>query len=231
MRKKLLRSVTMLTLLAVALSLTAWAVAFVQRQPGGQPAQADQTKRKTLRDLGRERDIEVEVPDVEFNLEYGDLRTLAEHAHAVVVGHVDTEESSFSGDDHIITSYSLTLERVLKDGTAKTIPLLLPEQERPAPLATPLKFVREGGVVQLNGHRVSKKLRGGEALKAGQNYVLFLHWSPDFKAYHLVGGISGAFLIRHDYSVKPLGSEKGMRRYDGMSLESLAAEVLAAQQD
>ncbi len=207
----------------------AWAVSRADRQENlPAPANAGGARIKTLRDLGRERDIEVEVPDMEFNQEYGDLRALAEHAHAVVIGHVTTEESSFSGDDHIFTSYSLNLQRILKDDTARLIPLLLPDQARPALLATPLKLVREGGVVQVNGHRVSKKLKGGEALKADQDYAPFLQWSPDFKAYHLVGGISGAFLIQHDYRVKPLGSEKGMRRYDGMSLESLVEEVLTA---
>lgn len=231
MRKKALRSLTILTLLAGAFSITAWAVSLFRQQGDRQVQDAGATKYKTLRELARERDVETEVPEGEFNSEYGSLRALAQHARAVVIGRITGEESSFDGDDSIFTSYSLDVRRILKDKTAEVIPLLLPDQERPAPLATPLKFVRSGGVVHVDGHRVSRKLRGSEALKPGQDYVLFFFWSPNFKAYRLVGGVSGAFLIEDGSRIKPLGAENGMRRHDGMSLEALVEEVLAAQQN
>ena len=122
---------------------------------------------------------------------------------------------------------------MLKDKTSDLVPTLqlLGEYQMPAPLVTPLKFVREGGAVNVNGHRVSKKLKGSEALRAGQDYALFLHWSREFKAYFLAGGVSGAFLIEDGSRVKPLGADKGLLRHDGQSLEALVAEVLAAQQN
>ena len=100
MRKNALRSLTILTLLAAALSVTAWAVSLVNPQSGDKQAQGSKTKRKTLRDIAQERDVEAEVSDTESNSEYEDFRLLAKHAEAIVVGRVLDEESACVGDDY-----------------------------------------------------------------------------------------------------------------------------------
>lgn len=184
-------------------------------------------KRKTLREIGRERDIEVPVPNLEFNREYSNLSSLAKDSTAIVLGQITKERSSFDGDDHIITTYTVDVQRVLKDATS-TMPLGANDAS-PLPLTPSLKFVRPGGVANVNGHHVSQKLNGSELLKEGKQYVLFLRWSPAFKSYHLMGGSSGAFLVK-DERITPLGSEKEFKlKHSGTDLETFISEVLNVQ--
>lgn len=225
MKKRLLRPVTLLTLTAAALSLTAWAIASAPRR-SPQAAQTDETKRKTLRDIARERDVE-RVSQSETEGEYDDLRNLARASEAIVVGRVTSAEAAFGdGGDHIVTTYSIEVERVIKD-TQLNAPLL-PDQQPPAALATPLKLVRSGGEVKVNGHRASHRFEG-KTLAAGDEYVLFLWWSRNFNAYYLAGGSSGAFRVGADGRVSPLGTMPGMVRHRGGGLQAVIDEILAAQ--
>jgi len=219
MKKRLLRPVTLLILTAAALSLTAWAIASAPRQ-SPQAAQTDETKRKTLRDIARERDVEL-VSHSEDEAEYADLRSLARDAEAIVVGRVTTAEAAFDGDNAIVTNYSVEVERVVKD-TKLNAPLKA-GQPQPAPLVTPLKLVRAGGEVSVNGHRASQRFEG-ESLAAGGEYVLFLWWSPSSNAYYLAGGSSGGVLVR-DGRVEPLG-KSAKPKFAGRGLESFLSEVL-----
>lgn len=219
MRKRLLRPVTLLTLTAAALSLAAWAIASAPRQET-QAAQTDETKRKTLREIARERDVEL-ISHGEDEVEYDDLRQLARAAEAIVVGRVSTAEAAFGGENSIVTTYSVEVERVIKD-TKLNAPLP-PDQPQPAPLASPLKLVRAGGEVRVNGHRASQRFEG-ETLAAGDEYVLFLWWSPSSNAYYLAGGSSGGVLVR-DGRVEPLG-KSAKPKFAGRDLESFLSEVL-----
>lgn len=223
MKNKVLRLVTLITLSGIALSLTAWAIA----QKGEPVTQRNGTKRQTLRDIARERDVEVEAAEGENDAEYSDLSLLAKHAEAIVVGRVISEESSFDGDDHIITTYQLNIQRVLKH-TKLNGPLGAGD-EPPAPLGSSLKLVRPGGSVMVNGHRATRKSKGTEALQPSRDVLLFLWWSPSFKAYTLAGGPSGAFLIDAELRLRPLTSKPKLLKYDGSTLESVIAEVLATQ--
>ncbi len=227
MKRKIMHIVTILTLLAVAFSLAAWALGSdtsLQKAEQGRLSSG-----QTLKEIGRQRDVEGEVPISEGNAEYDDLYLLAKHSDAIVIGRIVKEESAFSGEDHIVTTYLVEINRVLSDKMAETISTLkvLGEHEPPAPLSTPLKIVREGGVVSIDGHHVAKTLRGSEALRVGQDYILFVNWSRDFKAYRLAGGVSGAVLIDSDLAVKPLGSGKGLAIHRGTPLESFVAKLLA----
>lgn len=226
MKNRLLRAVTIIALTAAALSLTAWAIASAPRQRA-QAAQTDETKRKTLRELARERDVEVQELEDELSGEYSDLRTLAKHAEAIVVGRVTSAQSSFDGDDFIYTTYQIDVQRVIK-ATQLNAPLMAGE-EPPAPLMTPLKLVRPGGTVMVNGHRAIQALQGGDRLKPSNDFLLFLWWSPNFKAYLLAGGISGAFRVNADQSLSPLGTKAGMLRHKGGGLQAVIDEILAAQ--
>jgi hypothetical protein len=226
MTNKILRSVMVLTLAGLALSLTAWAIASAPQQ-GGQAAQNAGQKRKTLRDIARERDVEFEVSAEELDNEYSDLRHLAKDAEAIIIGRITDEESSFSSDDHIVTAYQLDVLRVIKD-TRLNAPLMS-GQEPPAPLVTPLKLVRTGGTVLVNGHRATGRLKGAERLKPGNDYLLFLWWGPNSKAYMLAGGVSGAFLIDGEQRLSPLGSMKGMLKHKGGDLQAVVDEVTANQ--
>ena len=225
MKNKVLRSLTFLTLAGVILSLTAWAIA--DSPPQDKQAIQAPPRLKTLREIAGERDVEIDVSNFENLLEYGDLLFLAKHSDAIVVVRVIDEESAFNGDDSISTSYRLEVQSVVKH-TQLRVPLDVGD-EPPAPLVTPLKLVRPGGVVLFNGHRVTSTLKGSEPLKAGRHFLLFLWWSPDYKAYTLAGGVSGAFLIDMEHRLRPLGSKAGMRKYDGDELQTVVDELLDNQ--
>ena len=219
MKKRLLRPVTLVALTAAALSLTAWAIASAPRQ-SPQAAQTGETKRKTLRDIARERDVEI-VSNSEDEAEYEDMRSLARAAEAIVVGRVSAAEAAFVSDDSIVTTYTVEVERIIKD-TKLNAPLKA-DQPQPAPLATPLKLVRAGGEVRVNGHRASHRF-AGETLAAGGEYILFLWWSPSSNAYYLAGGSSGGVLVR-DGRVEPLGKSAKLK-FAGRDLEDFLSEVL-----
>ncbi len=224
MRNRSIHLVTILVLCGIALSMAFWTSAS-ERPERSAGTQSDGAKRKTFRDLARERDIEVDVPQWESTVEYRDLGLLARHAEAIVVGRITDEQSTFGGDDYITTTHSLDVQRVIKD--TKLNGPLAPGDEPPAPLLTPMRFVRPGGAVVVNGHLASQKWKGSEPLKTGSDVLLLLWWSPAFKAYTLSGGLSGALLIEQDLRLKPLSSKREMLRYTGASLDAVINEVLA----
>ncbi len=76
-REKILRSITLLTLLGIGVSVAAWAVASARRQD---PKSAQNSSPKTLRERALERDIEFDMLAGHFDQEYGDLRWLAKHS-------------------------------------------------------------------------------------------------------------------------------------------------------
>ncbi|HKG12663.1 MAG TPA: hypothetical protein VKB12_04970 [Pyrinomonadaceae bacterium] len=82
--------------------------------------------------------------------------------------------------------------------------------------------------VRVNGHRASHRFEG-KTLAAGDEYVLFLWWSPNFNAYYLAGGSSGAFRVGADGRVSPLGTKAGVLRHKGGGLQAVIDEILAAQ--
>jgi hypothetical protein len=217
MKDKILRFMTVGAALAAVASLAIWSTSVVGKQQG-------QTKPKKLREIAAERDVEVPIPTGENDAEFTDLESLSKVSYAIVVGRITQEQSSFDGDDYIFTAYNVDVQRVIKD--AHTTTSAPAGYEEPPPVATPLKVVRSGGVVQYQGHRASAKLRGSELLKPNQDYVLFVYWSPAFKSYKLLGGSSGAFLIRPNLKgVRPLGFASGLLKYEGMNLESFLQEV------
>lgn len=223
MRKKLLRSLTALTLIAAAFSITSWALSLLgQRQGHPQSSGAEKSKRKTLREIARERNVEV-ISHVESETEYDDMQSLAKAANAIVVGRVASAEPSFDGDDQIITTYQVEVQRVLRDATSE-VPVL-PGWTAPTPLTPTIKLVRYGGVIEVNGHKASAKAEGQESLIVGKNYVLFLWWSPSFKAYDLAGGNSGAVSVDSDQRVRPLGKAAKVK-YRDFNVEAFINEVL-----
>lgn len=231
MRRKALRSITILTFLAIALSVTAWAMSSMHQQPRNQQSQdANSTRRKTLREVAQERDAEV-IAHPHSETEISDLHYLAKSSRAIVVGRITKVEPSFTEDGEFIrTFYTLDVQRVLKDTTWDGPWRLLDSGIPPAPLATPLRFVRDGGVVEVNGHKASLKVKGYELLKEGKDYIFFLHWSSFGKVYVLAGGISGVVQVDDNLRVKPLASAEKVRlKHGGASLETFIGDILKEQ--
>ena len=218
----MLRAMTISTVLAVVLATTVLSVSLVQ-QPSGSAAAAKKGEPQSLRATAQQRDVEVLLTDTELNAEYSSIESLNKDAIAVVVGTVTSEQSSFDGDEFIITTYAVDVKNILKDAISeKSYPAT---SAPPAPLVSPLKVVRPGGELKVNGHRAVMKLAGAELLKANKDYVMFLRWSPEFQAYLPLGGISGVFLIQGDNKLKPLGVNDRIKKYDGLDLHRLAGEI------
>lgn len=226
MKRRTVSLVPVLPLIVIAFVFAAWVFGSSAKQQKASPSTP-----QTLRQIGQQRDVENEAPLSENSVEYNDLRLLAKHSNAIVIGRIVKEESAFSGDNHIVTTYLVDINRILSDKTAEEAALLrsLGEEEPPAPLSTPLKVVRDGGVVYIDGHRVASTVKGSEAIRAGQDYILFVNWSRDFKAYRLSGGMSGVVMVEPNSTVKPLGSGKGLMAHRGTPLDRFIQELLTNQ--
>jgi hypothetical protein len=225
MKKRVLGSIMRLTGIAVALSVIVLIATVVQRQSSAQSQDVKPTKQKKLIEIAEERDLEV-VGSSGSHVGYITLASLRTGAMAIVYGRIIDSNSFFDPSGHpieygenITTEYTVDVLRVLKDRTLDTTPA--PGKAAPAPLSTPLKIARNGGVVYVNGHRASVKVKGFEALEPGKQYVFFLSWSPDYKAYTLIYGIAGAVMVNDDMSLKPLASSKELHaELHGINLES-----------
>ncbi len=81
-------------------------------------------------------------------------------------------------------------------------------------------------MVEVNGHRASVKVKRYEALVPGREYVFFLFWSPNYKAYTLAGETSGAVLVNGDRSLTPLASSKEIReQLRGVDLDTFLSRL------
>lgn len=212
MNKRVLSLIGVMILLSVMFSVGGFAGSVIFQNGS---AAAGQGKQKNMREIAAERDIVVNR-GAGSNTEYESVEALTAEATAIVYGQITDAKSFFEESGHplergenITTEYSLNVDRVLKDTTLNNP--LPPNLPSPAPLVTPLKIAREGGVVYLNGHRAEVKYDGYESLSPGKRYVFFLFWSPDYKAYVLAGGISGAVLVNSDLSLKPLATSTAIK--------------------
>jgi len=207
-------------------AITALIVTFVQAQSGAsQTKDVSRSQQKTLRDLAKERDVELSTSD-EFETELTDLRSSAQSSSTIVVGRIAEAKTSFTeSGEFIVTNYLVQIQRVLKDMPSSDATLL---GKAPAPpLTDTLTITRLGGDVRVNGNRASIKVKGHESLKAGGAYVFFLNWSSDHKSYILTGGISGVVLVKDNLRVEPLASAETIaRKYSDTDLESFINEVL-----
>lgn len=227
MKKRVLSLTALLTLFVLVFSVGAFSVSETQQQP---TVNSNQAKSKGLREIALEHDVEVEGIS-ESQSEYSSFDDLAKDAVAIVYGRIIDSKSFFDESGHpieygeiITTEYTVDVYRVLRETKLKAP--LAADKLAPASLTTPLKIARNGGVVNVNGHRAAVKVKGYECLASGKQYVFFLFWSPDYKAYVLAGGISGAVVVNEDLSLKALASSEEIQaKLRGMSLESFIARV------
>jgi hypothetical protein len=190
-----------------------------------------QDEQKKLREIAMERDVEVEGVDGSHDLGDMTMESIKEDASAIVYGRIIDSKSFFDESGHpiehgtiITTEYTVEVLRVLRDRTLETVPL--PGKPGAAPLATPLKIARNGGVVHVNGHRASVRVKGYEALNPGKLYLFFLFWSPDYKAYVFGHGIFSVIRVNDDLSLEPLVSTKEMQaELRGLKLEDLIGQI------
>jgi hypothetical protein len=225
MHKKLLRSLTLVLVIGVSFSVVALAVSLRQQSS----ASHVQTKEKTLKEIAAERDVEVPEGS-ESSSEYERLEELNKDAVAIVYGRIIDSKSFFDETspleygDFITTEYTVDVYRVLRNTRLKY--KLEPGQATPAPLITPLKIARNGGVVEVNGHKATVKVKGYDSMKPGKQYIFFLFWSTAYKAYVLAGGASGVVMVNDDRSLTPLASSEAIKeKLRGMDLESFIGQL------
>ena len=193
-----------------------------------QPNQ-DKARPKNLKERALERDVEIEST-FESDLAAATLSALAKGSSAIVVGKIKNAKSFFDESgapveygELITTEYDIEVLRVLKNTTLERMP---PDGILgPAPVTTPLKIARNGGTVQVNGHKATVKVKGYDALVPGREYVFFLNWSPDYKAYVFSYGIYSAVAV-DDNKLKPLASNDELKAsFSKLNLDTLAAEI------
>lgn len=191
----------------------------------------DNGRPKSLKQRALERDVEVEST-AESNIGSVDLPTLASGASAIILGRITNTKSFFdeSGDakleygDIITTEYEVEVQRIFKNATLERMPGA--DKLAPAALTTPLKIARNGGVVDVNGHKAAVKVKGYDALLPGHHYVFFLNWSPDYKAYVFSYGIFGAVAVNENKSLRPLADNEEIKSsFRKLNLDTLAAEL------
>ena len=191
----------------------------------------DKVRPKSLKQRAHERDVEVEST-AESDLAAATLPVLAKGSSAIIVGKIKNAKSFFdeSGNstleygDIITTEYDIEVLRVLKNTTLERMPPT--GMLGPAPVITPVKIARNGGVVQVNGHKAAVNVKGYEALVPGREYVFFLNWSPDYKAYVFSYGIFSAIAVDEKKSLKPLANNEEFRSsFSKLNLDTLAAEI------
>ena len=189
----------------------------------------DKARPKNLRERALDRDVEIESTH-ESALAAPTLPALAKGSSAIVVGKIKEAKSFFDESgapieygELITTEYSIELLRVLKNTTLERMPPA--GMLGPAPVTTPLKIARNGGAVQVNGHRAAVKVKGYDALVPGREYVFFLNWSPDYKAYVFSYGIYSAVAV-NDNELKPLADNNELKAsFSKLNLDTLAAEI------
>lgn len=227
MRKKYLRVGSVLIVFGLAFAAIAVGVGS-QREAAKSPV-ANQQRPKKLREIAMERDVE--IPGRAAHAEYADFEALAKDAEAVVYGRIIEAKSYFDESGHpiehgtiITTEYAVEVLRILKDKTREIV--LPPNRPGPALLTTPLKIARNGGVVYVNGHRASVKVKGFDEVKPGKQYVFFLFWSSAYNAYYPAGGNSGVVVVNDDLNLHSLASSEEMQsKIRGMNLEALANRI------
>ena len=226
MRNRILSLLTVATILAIAVSVFYFpeAVDSSKNSPN-----SPQEKPKKLRERAMERDVEVEGPSgcAVTNVT---LEGLNKPSTAIVYGKINSSRSFFDesspleAGDYITTEYSIDVLRVLKDTTRIITPV--PGSDPPPTLTTPLKLARNGGVVMVNGHRASVRVKDFEELNSGNQYVFFLNWSPNYKAYVLTHCALGAILVKDDLRLKSLGNSRELRtELTSLNLEGLFKKI------
>jgi hypothetical protein len=167
-------------------------------------------KRKTLRQIAQERDIDVSTGrerEAEYSLE--ELST----SEAIIQGRIINTETTLT-DDFIYTTYTIETQRVVKPFTSG-VPLdcyQLANKAVPEPINSEFKITRPGGSMVVNGHRINATRADEHQLNQNESYIFFLSWSGDFKTYTLVGGISSVVLVHDDLRIIPLATSKDVKQ-------------------
>jgi hypothetical protein len=156
--------------------------------PGGSSEQSgDSLKDEARRQGGTAYDyFQVEMP-------FASLSQVVSAADVILRARITSKESRLTQDERFVRTYfAFNPSRIFKDKIG-----IVPTRKTPQ-MTTPLVFTEPGGVVQVDGLRITmgSNASADPPLNVGEDVLLFLSWDKDNKAFRLQDGPYGLLRIR-----------------------------------
>lgn len=182
--------------------------------PAGSCEQTDTLKDQARRKGGKVSDyLQVEMP-------YAPLSDVVSAADLIVRARITNRESRLTQDERFVeTNFTFDPSRIFKDKVG-----IAPTRRTPQ-MTIPLVFVEPGGVVHVDGLRITMNTNASAdpPLKVGEDVLLFLSWDKDANAFRLQSGPFGLLRIRHQ-SVEEANKDT-RRQLRGKSLIAVEEEI------
>jgi hypothetical protein len=182
--------------------------------PAGSSEQSGSLKDQARRKGGKASDyLEVEMP-------YAPLSQVVSAADLIVRARITDRESRLTQDERFVqTNFTFNPSRIFKDKIG------IPPTRRTPQMTIPLVFIEPGGVVHVDGLRITMNTNASvdPPLKVGEDVLLFLSWDKDANAFRLQNGPFGLLRIR-DQSVDEANKET-RRQLGGKSRAEIEEEI------
>ena len=177
-------------------------------------AQADSLKDAARRQGGTAYDyFEVEMP-------FASLAQVVSAADVILRARITSKDSRLTQDELSVRTYfAFNPSRIFKDKIG-----IVPTRNTPR-MTTPLVFIEPGGVVYVDGLRITmgSNAAADPPLKVGEDVLLFLSWDRDANAFRLQNGPFGLLRIR-DQSIDEANKET-RRQLRGKSRIEIEEEI------
>ena len=124
---------------------------------------------------------------------FAPLPEVVSAADVIVLGRITSKESRLTQDERFVRTYfTFNPSRIFKDKIG-----IAPTRNTPQ-MTTPLVFIESGGVVHVDGLRITmgSNAAADPPLKVGEDVLLFLSWDKDANAFRLQNGPYGLLRIR-----------------------------------
>lgn len=108
------------------------------------------------------------------------------------------------------TAYGLNVLEVLK---------------RDPRLPIPTEVLREGGDLETAEGILTIVEEGFPAFQPGDEYLLFLYWNANLRAYQMIFGVDGAYRVTPDNRIHGLGRGVLAKQYTGQNAREVADRI------
>jgi len=156
------------------------------------PAGSSEQSGDTLKDEARRHGGEV-FDYLQVEMTFAPLSEVVSAADVIVRGRITSKESRLTQDERFVRTYfTFNPSRIFKDKIG-----IAPTRNTPQ-MTTPLVFIESGGVVHVDGLRITmgSNAAADPPLKVGEDVLLFLSWDKDANAFRLQNGPYGLLRIR-----------------------------------
>jgi hypothetical protein len=182
--------------------------------PAGSSEQSGSLKDEARRQGGKVSDyLQVQMP-------YAPLSEVVSAADLIVRARITKRESALTQDERSVRTYfTFNPSRIFKDKIG-----IEPSRRTPQ-MTIPLVFIEPGGVVDVDGLRITLTTNASAdpPLKVGEDMLLFLNWDRDANAFRLQNGPFGLLRIR-DQSVDEANKDT-RRQLGGKSRVEIEEEI------